>query len=55
MEKFITTNGFIFLLLNHEWVAFRTSGTKLLIRCYGEAKSAKWRKKLEVACRKLLA
>ena len=53
--KFITTDGFKFCLLNREWVAFRTSGTKLLIRCYSEAESAKWRKKLEAACRKLLA
>ena len=49
------TDGFKFRLLNREWVAFRTSGTKLLIRCYSEAESAKWRKKLEAACRKLLA
>jgi phosphomannomutase len=55
VEKFITTDGFKFLLPNREWVAFRASGTEPLIRCYIEAKSAKQMKKLETACRKLLA
>ena len=54
VEKFITTDGFKFLLPNREWVAFRASGTEPLIRCYIEAKSAKQMKKLETACRKLL-
>ena len=39
VEKFITTDGFKFLLPNREWVAFRASGTEPLIRCYIEAKS----------------
>ena len=39
MMKFITTDGFKFLLPNREWVAFRASGTEPLIRCYIEAKS----------------
>src|SRR5581483_7966046 len=55
VEKFITTDGFKFLLPNHEWVAFRASGTEPLIRCYVEAKSASGLKKLREACRALLA
>jgi len=31
VEKFITTDGYKFLLPNHEWVAFRASGTEPLI------------------------
>jgi alpha-D-glucose phosphate-specific phosphoglucomutase len=54
VEKFITTDGFKFLLPNHEWVAFRVSGTEPLIRCYIEAKSAAQLNKLRKACRKLL-
>jgi phosphoglucomutase len=55
VEKFITTDGFKFLLPNREWVAFRASGTEPLIRCYIEAKSKANLKKLDAACRKLLA
>jgi len=55
VEKFITTDGYKFLLPNREWVAFRASGTEPLIRCYIEAKSRLSLKKLELACRKLLA
>ncbi len=54
VEKFITTDGYKFLLPNREWVAFRASGTEPLIRCYLEAKSASQVKKLRAACRKLL-
>ncbi|MBI3853030.1 MAG: phosphoglucomutase/phosphomannomutase family protein [Verrucomicrobia bacterium] len=54
VEKFITTDGFKFLLPNREWVAFRASGTEPLIRCYLEAKSATHLKKLRAACQKLL-
>lgn len=54
VEKFITTDGYKFLLPNTEWVAFRASGTEPLIRCYIEAKSAKQMKKLQDACRKIL-
>jgi phosphomannomutase len=54
VEKFITTDGWKFLLPNREWVAFRASGTEPVFRCYVEAKSAKQMKKLEAACRKLL-
>ncbi|MGD0614500.1 MAG: phosphoglucomutase/phosphomannomutase family protein [Verrucomicrobiota bacterium] len=53
--KFITTDGFKFLLPNGEWVAFRASGTEPLIRCYIEAKSAANLKRLQKACRDLLA
>ncbi|MSU58364.1 MAG: phosphoglucomutase/phosphomannomutase family protein [Pedosphaera sp.] len=55
VEKFITTDGFKFLLPNHEWVAFRASGTEPLFRCYIEAKSVANLKKLRVACKALLA
>ena len=55
VEKFITTDGYKFLLPNHEWVAFRASGTEPLIRCYLEAKSRANLKKLDAACRQLLA
>ena len=55
VEQFITTDGFKFLLPNHEWVAFRASGTEPLIRCYIEAKSKANLKKLDTACRQLLA
>lgn len=54
VEKFITLDGFKFLLPNREWVAFRASGTEPLFRCYIEAKSVAQMKKLEVACRKIL-
>jgi phosphomannomutase len=55
VEKFITTDGFKFLLSNNEWVAFRASGTEPLIRCYIEAKTKANLKKLDAACGKLLA
>ena len=55
VEKFITTDGYKFLLPNREWVAFRASGTEPLIRCYIEAKSKANLKKLQAACRALLA
>jgi alpha-D-glucose phosphate-specific phosphoglucomutase len=55
VEKFITTDGYKFLLPNREWVAFRASGTEPLIRCYLEAKSRANLKKLQVACREVLA
>ena len=55
VEKFITTDGFKFLLPNHEWVAFRASGTEPLFRCYIEAKSPANLKKLRTACQALLA
>jgi phosphoglucomutase len=55
VEKFITTDGYKFLLPNREWVAFRASGTEPLIRCYIEAKSRANLKKLQNACKELLA
>jgi len=55
VEKFITTDGFKFLLPGKEWVAFRASGTEPLIRCYIEAKSKANLKRLQAACRKVLA
>lgn len=54
VEKFITTDGYKFLLPNYEWVAFRASGTEPLFRCYIEAKSKKHLEVLKEACRKLL-
>ena len=55
VEKFITTDGYKFLLPNREWVAFRASGTEPLVRCYLEAKSNSHLQKLRHACRALLA
>jgi alpha-D-glucose phosphate-specific phosphoglucomutase len=55
VEKFITTDGYKFLLPNEEWVAFRASGTEPLIRCYIEAKSAANFKKLKSACKQILS
>jgi phosphomannomutase len=55
VEKFITLDGYKFLLPNREWVAFRASGTEPLIRCYLEARSAAQLKRLRAECQKLLA
>jgi phosphoglucomutase len=55
VEKFITTDGYKFLLPEGEWVAFRASGTEPLIRCYIEAKSTAGLEKLRSDCRKLLS
>jgi alpha-D-glucose phosphate-specific phosphoglucomutase len=55
VEKFITTDGYKYLLPNQEWVAFRASGTEPMIRCYIEAKTAANLKKLQRVCRDLLA
>ena len=54
VEKFITTDGYKYLLPNNEWVAFRASGTEPLIRCYLEAKSAPNLQRLRDASRNLL-
>ena len=54
VEKFITTDGYKFLLPDGQWVAFRASGTEPLIRCYIEARSTKQLNKLRAACEKLL-
>ena len=54
VEKFITTDGYKFLLAKGEWVAFRASGTEPVIRCYLETKAASQMKRLQAACRKLL-
>lgn len=55
VEKFITTDGFKYLLPKGEWVAFRGSGTEPLIRCYIEAKSKASLSKLRKACQELLS
>ena len=55
VEKFITTDGYKFLLPHGEWVAFRASGTEPLIRCYIEAKSTAQLDKLRKACQGVLA
>lgn len=55
VEKFITTDGYKFLLPDREWVAFRASGTEPLMRCYIEARSKANFKELEAACRQILA
>jgi phosphomannomutase len=54
VEKFITVDGFKYLLPNEEWVAFRASGTEPLVRCYIEAKSERGLEQLRKACRALL-
>jgi alpha-D-glucose phosphate-specific phosphoglucomutase len=54
VEKFITTDGYKFLLPRGEWVAFRASGTEPLIRCYIEAKTAASLKRLRQDCRAVL-
>jgi phosphoglucomutase len=54
VEKFITTDGYKFLLPRGEWVAFRASGTEPLIRCYIEAKTAANLSRLRNACRAVL-
>jgi phosphomannomutase len=54
VEKFITTDGFKFLLPREEWVAFRASGTEPAFRCYIEAKSKTSLEALRVACRALM-
>jgi phosphoglucomutase len=54
VQKFITIDGYKYLLPGNEWVAFRASGTEPLIRCYIEAKSEANLKKLRNACRELL-
>lgn len=55
VEKFITTDGYKFLLPKGEWVAFRASGTEPLIRCYIEAKTPASLNRLRKDCRTLLA
>ena len=55
VEKLITMDGYKFLLPKREWVAFRPSGTEPLFRCYIEAKSKANLRKLQLACRELLA
>ena len=54
VEKFITTDGYKFLLPKRDWVAFRASGTEPLIRCYIEARSKPQLRKLRAACEALL-
>lgn len=54
VTKFITTDGFKYLLPDDEWVAFRASGTEPMIRCYIEARSRTGLKSLQADCRKLL-
>ena len=54
VEKFITTDGYKFLLPQGEWVAFRASGTEPLVRCYIEAKTAASLGRLRDACRAVL-
>jgi phosphoglucomutase len=54
VEKFVTTDGYKYLLPHGEWVAFRASGTEPLIRCYIEAHSNASLGKLRSACRALL-
>jgi phosphomannomutase len=55
VQKFITTDGYKFLLPNREWVAFRASGTEPMIRCYIEARTVAGMKKLRTACQSILS
>src|SRR4051812_47634233 len=55
VQKFITMDGYKFLLPNGEWVAFRASGTEPLIRCYLEAKSGAQLKRLRAAAQEILS
>jgi phosphoglucomutase len=54
VEKFITTDGWKFLLPHGEWVAFRASGTEPVFRCYIEARSKANLALLRQACGALL-
>ncbi len=54
VEKFITTDGWKFLLPGGEWVAFRASGTEPVFRCYVEAKSKPHLAQLRQACAAIL-
>jgi phosphomannomutase len=54
VEKFVTVDGYKFLLPNREWVAFRASGTEPLVRCYIEAKTKGQLQKLRKACEELV-
>ena len=54
VEKFITTDGWKFLLPKGEWVAFRASGTEPLFRCYIEARSKANLALLRQACGAIL-
>jgi phosphomannomutase len=54
VQKFITTDGYKFVLPNDEWIAFRVSGTEPVIRCYLEAKSLPHLKMLRQEAAKLL-
>ncbi|HEX3717022.1 MAG TPA: phosphoglucomutase/phosphomannomutase family protein [Verrucomicrobiae bacterium] len=55
VEKYVTVDGYKFLLPNGEWVAFRASGTEPVFRCYIEARSKKNLEPLRAACRALLS
>ena len=39
VQKFVTIDGFKFVLPDDEWIAFRASGTEPVFRCYIEAHS----------------
>ena len=54
VQKFVTTDGFKFILPDDEWVAFRASGTEPVFRCYIEAHSKKHFAALESAATALL-
>jgi phosphoglucomutase len=54
VEKFITADGWKFLLPKGEWVAFRASGTEPVFRCYIEAKSKANLALLRQTCNALL-
>jgi len=54
VQKFITIDGYKFVLPDDEWVAFRASGTEPVFRCYIEAHSKKHLAALNAAAGQLL-
>ena len=54
VEKFMTMDGWKFLLTDGEWVAFRASGTEPVFRCYIEAHSKARLQGLRQACASIL-
>jgi alpha-D-glucose phosphate-specific phosphoglucomutase len=54
VEKFITTDGWKFLLPQGQWVAFRASGTEPVFRCYIEARTKANLARLREACGAIL-
>jgi alpha-D-glucose phosphate-specific phosphoglucomutase len=54
VEKFVTIDGWKFILPGGEWVAFRASGTEPVFRCYLEAHSKSHLNTLRKVCQTIL-